>query len=165
MREIYRNPMTYYLLAPILLSIWPLLVRLMYLPEAKRNLESDCNLCVQGQLHIDDILLYDSGRLDLSKDKAVSGEFTFANAINRTANKCTIPSASCDFTVGGMGGAGKNTQSAKVTLKAVGITQTASFLSYIQSMWVGLKCDQIKLTKKKGMPNQWDVEMKFWYTY
>ena len=65
----------------------------------------------------------------------------------------------------GIGGVDKKTQNAKVTLKTVGIVQAATFLSYIQSMWVGLKCDQIKLTKKKGMPDQWDVEMKFWYTY
>lgn len=57
------------------------------------------------------------------------------------------------------------TQNAKVTLKAVGIVQAATFLSQIQSSWVGLKCDQVTLTKKEGVPDQWDVEMKFWYTY
>jgi len=157
--------MTYYLLAPILVSIWPLLVSLMYLPDARRSMKDDLDRCVEGQICILDILTYDPDRLAFSEDKDASGEFTFAKAIDRTANRCTIRSANCDFTVGGIGGADKRTQNAKVTLKAVGIVQAATFLSYIQSMWVGLKCDQIKLTKKKGMPNQWDAEMKFWYTY
>jgi hypothetical protein len=29
---------------------------------------------------------------------------------------------------------------------------------------VNLTCDKIKLTKKKGLPDQWDVEMTFWYS-
>lgn len=157
--------MTYYLLAPILVSIWPLLVSLMYLPEARRSMNSDRDQCVEGQTYILDILTYDPDRLTFIEDRDASGEFTFAKAIDRTANRCGIRSASCDLTVGGIGGVDKKTQNAKVTLKTVGIVQSATFLSYIQSMWVGLKCDQIKLTKKKGMPDQWDVEMKFWYTY
>ena len=157
--------MTYYLLAPILVSLWPLLVSVMYLPDARRGMQKDRDLCVEGQTYILDILRYDPERLTFSEDRDASGEFQFAKAIDRVANMCGIRSADCDYTVGGIGGADKKTQNAKVALKTVGIVQAATFLSYIQSMWVGLKCDQIKLTKKKGMPDQWDVEMKFWYTY
>jgi len=165
MRDIYKNPMVYYLVAPVLAGIWPLLVSAMYLPAAERSMSEERALCVEGQTYILDILKYDPERLNFSEDKDASGEFSFAKAIDRVANMCGIRSANCDYSVGGIGGADKKTQNAKVTLKAVGIVQAATFLSHIQSMWVGLKCDQTKLTKKEGVPDQWDVEMKFWYSY
>lgn len=164
MRDIYKNPMTYYLVAPILVSLWPLLVLLMYLPAAQRSMQQDLDLSVEGQTCMFDILKYDPDILTFSGDKNASGEFSYDKAIDRVATMCGIRSANCDYTYGGVGAADKKTQNAKVTLKAVGIVQAAKFLSDIQSN-VGLKCDQVKLTKKKGMPNQWDVEMKFWYTY
>jgi hypothetical protein len=166
MREIYKNPMMYYLVAPILVGLWPLLVSLMYLPDAKREMQIDCDKCVDGQTYILDILRYDSGRLSFSEDKNAGGEFEYDSAISRVTNMCGIRSTSCLRNVGPIISTNeKKTRNARVELKAVGIIQAATFLSYMQSMWVGLKCDQIKLTKKKGMPDQWDVEMKFWYTY
>ncbi len=166
MRDIYKNPMMYYLVAPILVSLWPLLVSLVYLPDAWRTMKQDRDLCIEGQTYILDILKYDPERLTFSEDKDASGEFSYAKATDRVANVCAIGSANYGLSAGPIiSTAGKRTQNAMVTLKTVGIVQSAKFLSYIQSMWVGLKCDQIKLTKKKGMPDQWDVEMKFWYTY
>ena len=156
--------MTYYLVAPVLVSVWPLLVSAMYLPAAERSMKDELVQCVEAQTYILDILKYDPERLNFAPDKGET-EFSFAKAIDRVANMCGIRSANCDYSVGGIGGADKKTQNAKVTLKAVGVVQAATFLSHIQSMWVGLKCDQIKLTKKEGVPDQWDVEMKFWYSY
>jgi hypothetical protein len=159
MREIYRNPMMYYLVAPVLACLWPLLVAMMYLPAAQRDAKNERALCIEGQTYILDILKYDPDRLIFTPDKGEKG-FSFAKAIERVANLCAIRSANCDYTAGS---ADKKTQNAKVTLKAVGIVQAATFLSQIQSSWVGLKCDQVKLTKKEGVPDQWDVEMRFWY--
>ncbi|MBN1508689.1 MAG: hypothetical protein JW955_17710 [Sedimentisphaerales bacterium] len=165
MQDIYKNPMTYYLAAPILAAVWPALVVFWYLPAARDSMEKERALCIEGQTYILDILKYDPKRLDFSPDKSVSGEFSFDKAIDRVANLCSIRSANCDYTSGGIAGTDKESQNAKVTLKAVGIVQAATFLSYIQSMWVGLKCDQVKLTKKEGVPDQWDAEMKFRYSY
>lgn len=168
MRDIYKNPMTYYLIAPIAVAIWPLLVLTMYLPAAQRNMDSERAQCVEGLTYVLDILKYDPDRLSFSTGPDVSGEFSYAKAIDRVVNMCGIRSTSCDYSAGGIiNSADKKTktQNAKVTLKAVGVVQTANFLWQIQAMWVGLKCDQIKLTMKKGLPDQWDVEMKLWYTY
>lgn len=166
MRDLYRNPMTYYLVAPIVVSLWPLLVSMVSLPDARRSMKEERAQCIEGQTYIQDILKYDPERLNFAPEKGET-EFSFAKAIDRAANMCGIRSANYGYSVGSIGGDknDKKTQNAKVTLKAVGIIQAATFLSYIQSMWVGLKCDQIKLSKKAGMPDQWDVEMKFWYTY
>jgi hypothetical protein len=165
MREIYTNPMTYYLVVPILAAIWPVLVACYYLPDAQLAVKDERDLCIEGQARILDILKYDPDRLNFSNDKNVSGDFSFDKAIDRVANLCSIRSANCDYTSGGIAGADKKTQNAKVTLKAVGIVQAARFLSDIQSMWVGLKCDQVKLTQKEGVPDQWDAEMKFQYSF
>ncbi len=159
MREVYKNRMLYYLIAPILACLWPLAVAVKYLPEVRQEVKNTVYLCGKGCADINDIYTYDPERRNFSLDRG-GAEFSFAKAIERVANLCRIPSASCDYTAGG---SDQKTQNAKVTLKSVGIVQAAQFLSSIQSMWVGLKCDQVKLTKKKGMPDQWDVEMKFWY--
>jgi hypothetical protein len=165
MRDLYKNPMVYYLIAPILVAIWPLLVLTMYLPNAQRSMEDERALCVEGQTYILDILKYDPERLSFSASPDTT-EFSYAKAIDRVANMCGIRSTSCDYSAGPIiSTADKKTQNARVDLGAVGIVQAATFLSSMQSMYVGLKCDQIKLTKKKGVPDQWDVEMKFWYTY
>ena len=159
MREIFKNPMIYYLIAPLLIGLWPLLVWAHYLPDARRQAANAASQCTQGEVYMLDIIHLNPSVLDFVPDKS-EAEFSFAKAIDRVANMCRIPSASCDFTAGSTD---KKTQNAKVTLKSVGIVQAAKFLSDIQSNYVGLKCDQVKLTKKKGMPDQWDVEMKFWY--
>lgn len=161
MREIYKNPMLYYLIAPLLAALWPSVVMVKYLPEARRQTNADRVLYEKGKACIADILKYDPQRLVISTaTKGESGEFSFAKAIDQVANTCRIPSTGCDYTAGS---ADKKTQNAKVTLKSVSIVQAASFLSRIQSSWVGLKCEQIKLTQKEGVADQWDVEMKFWY--
>jgi hypothetical protein len=165
MREIYKNPMAYYLIAPIAVAIWPLLVLTMYLPAARRGMANELALCVKGGACIEEILKYDPERrnFDTGPD---AGEFSYAKAIDRAASKCSIRSTSYGYSAGGIiTSADKKTQNAKVSLKAVGVVQAAKFLSETQSSWVGLKCDQITLTKKEGLPDQWDVEMKFWYTY
>ena len=165
MRDIHKNPMLYYLLAPVLAAIWPVLVWWVYLPAAEQQAQDDRALCVEGQTYILDILKYDPERLTFSNDSDVAGEFTFAKAIDRVANLCAIRSSNHSYSVGSIVTSGdKKTQNARVTLTDISIVQVATFLSRIQSLWVNLTCDKIKLTKKKGLPDQWDVEMTFWYS-
>ena len=166
MREIYKNPMLYYLLAPILVAVWPLLVRAVYLPEAERGSRDDLALCLEGQSCVLDIRRYDPERLPDTGGPEVSLEFQYAKAFDRVANLSRIPSTSYNQTTSPPQTVNnKKTQNARVTLTNVGIIQAATFLSTMQSMWVNLKCERLKLTKKEGLPDQWDAEMTFWYTY
>jgi len=166
MREIYKNPMLYYLLAPILVAAWPLLVWAVYLPKAERNSLADHALCLEGQGCILDILKYDPERLTGNTGPEVSLEFQYAKAFDRVANLCKIPSTSYNQTTSPPQTVNnKKTQNAQVTLTNVGIVQAADFLSTIQSMYVNLKCERLKLTKKEGLPDRWDAEMTFWYTF
>jgi len=166
MREIYKNPMAYYLLAPILVAVWPLLVRAVYLPEAERASGDELTLCLEGQGCIQDILKYDPERKPDAGGPAVSGEFQYANAFDRVANLCRIPSTSYNQTTSPpQTSNNRKTQNGQVTLTNVSIVQAADFLSRIQSRWVNLKCERLKLSRKEGLPDQWDAEMVFWYTY
>lgn len=166
MRDIYRNPMLYYLLAPVLVVVWPLLVWGLYLPRAERDSKADQAFLIEGQTYVLDILNNDPGRLEFAASNDVSGEFSYAKAIDRVANLCRIPPSKCDYGAGNIiPSRNKRSQQAKVTLMDVSIVQTATFLSTIQSMWVNLKCDKVKLTKKKEMPDQWAVDFTFWYYY
>jgi hypothetical protein len=166
MRDVLRNPMSYYLMAPLLVAIWPLLVWAVYLPRAEKSLEDESALCVEGRTCVLDILQNDPDRLDFAKNADVAGEFSYAKAIDRVANLCRIPATKCTYNAGAIiKSSNKRRQNARVKLTDIDIVQAATFLSTIQSTWVNLECDRAKLTKKKGLPDQWDVDFTFWYYY
>ncbi|MBM4026832.1 MAG: hypothetical protein FJ280_15725 [Planctomycetes bacterium] len=167
MREVYKNPMLYYVLIPVLVGLWPLLVWGVYLPRAEQRREIEGSLCVQGQTHVIDILRLDSDRLNMMDKTKGPVEFTYGSAIDRVANLCRIPSSDYDVNAGPRQpiSGGKVRQDARLKLTNVTIVQAAQFLSTIQSMWSLLTCESIKLTKKKGMPDQWDVDFRFLYYY
>jgi len=166
MKEVYRNPMLYYFLAPLLVAVWPLLVWAVYLPRTQEDWESDKVLFGEGQVNIMDILRLDPDRLDYAGDSEVSGEFSYAKEIDRVATLCKIPAGKCDYSASGIVDSGiKRKQQARVKLTDVNIVQAATFLSRIQSTWVKLTCDKVKLTMDKELPDQWDVDFTFWYYY
>jgi hypothetical protein len=158
--------MLYYLIVPLLVVVWPLLVWAVYLPGAEKSLEDEAALCIEGRTHVVDILLNDPDRLDLARDAEIVGEFSYAKAIDRVANLCRIPATKCTYNAGAViKSNNKRRRNARVKLTDIDIVQAATFLSTIQSTWVNLECDMAKLTKKKGLPDQWDVDFNFWYYY
>jgi hypothetical protein len=167
MREIYRNPIFYYLLIPGLVALWPLLVWGVYLPRAQRNLENDCRLLIDGQTCIVEILRLDPGRLDIIVDaNQVTQEFSYGSAVDRVANLCKIPASNWTSSAGNIiKSQNKKRQDAMVKLRDVSIVQAARFLSTMQMTWATLNCEKVKLTKKKGLPDQWDVDFSFTYYY
>jgi hypothetical protein len=167
MREVYKNPMLYYLLIPVLIGMWPLLVLGVYLPRAEHDREVEGGLCVQGQACVFEILKIDPDRPNMASTNLVPAEFSYGAAVDRVANLCKIPASNWICQAGGiMASSGKKRQDAMVKLTNVGISQAARFLWRIQSMWpIRLTCESMKLQKKKGMPDQWDVDFSFLYYY
>jgi len=167
MRELHKNPMLYYLLIPVLVGMWPLLVWGVYLPRTEHQREIEGGLCVQGQTAVMDILGIDPDRPNMTTKNLVPTEFAYGAAVDRVANLCKIPPSNWTSTAGDfMVSSGKKRQDARVKLTAVSISQAAKFLSTIQSMWpIRLTCENLKLQKKKGMPDQWDVDFSFLYYY
>ena len=39
MRDLYKNPILYYVLVPVIVGLWPLLVWAIYIPEAQNNVQ------------------------------------------------------------------------------------------------------------------------------
>jgi hypothetical protein len=166
MRDVLKNPILYYILAPILVGLWPLLVWGVYLPKIQRELSFDKDQYTNAENCMVEILTLDPHRLDASGDGKSSGKFTYYEAFSRVADRCRISSRNYNVNAGGkIKSGGKETQGAKVTLSDVGIVQICDFLSKIQSMWVNLECESLKLTKKEGTPDRWDADLSFKYTY
>jgi len=166
MREVYKNPMLYYVLIPVLVGLWPLLVWGVYLPRAEQNREIEGGLCVEGQARVIEILKLAPELADPTEQAQITAPFDYGSAVARVANLCKIPPSNCPYTISGtMVSGGKKRQDARVELKSVGIIQGAEFLWRMQSMWATLQCEDVKLTKKKGTSDQWDVDFRFIYYY
>ena len=166
MKDMLKNPVLYYILAPVMAALWPLLIWGVYLPAAGRNWETEKSQYNQGQNIIKEILNVDPDRLKFADANSASVEFDYASAIDSTAGSCGIPPTGYNLNSGIIiTSAGQKSQSAKVSLKGVDITKAAKFLSTVQIRWASLQCTQIKLTKKKGLPDSWDVDLDFKYYY
>jgi hypothetical protein len=166
MKDIFKNPILYYFLVPIVVALWPLLVGVIYLPDAKHNLKDEMNQYENAKKIIDEILTLDPGRLESVDPKKASGEFDYAVAVEKIASLYGIPSANYSIssspirTTGG-----QKTQNALLIMKDIEITRFAKFLATIQLRWASLQCEKITLTKNKGLPDSWKVDLNFRYYY
>ncbi len=165
MRDMLRNPIFYYILAPCLFALWPLLIW-HSLPVMQKGLDSDITLYGKADACIDEIWKLDPDRVNMAGPNSVSGVFTPGEAVSRVADLCRITSRSYNCIAGGKSTVGgKTIQEVKVPLSDVDIVKACKFLSTILSTWVNLECKSVKLTKKEGAPDRWDVDMDFRYTY
>ena len=165
MKDILKNPAFYYVLVPVLIALWPFLIWGVYLPSAEHKFQLEKSQYEKAQKVIKEILAIDPDRLTTDSNNTTA-EFDYASAIDRTANLCGIPSTSYKLNSGIMlTTAGQKSQSAKVSLKSIDITKCAKFLSTLQLRWANLQCNQVKLTKKKGLPDSWDFDIEFKYYY
>lgn len=166
MKDIYRNPIFYYILVPIVAALWPLLAWMVYLPKAKESVKEDVFQCKKAQQVITQILNLDPDRLELVDPNKDAVEFDYARDVVRIATRCQI--APANYTISSKPvriKSGQKTQSAMVILKEVDIIKIARFLSTIQLRWAGLQCENLTLTKKKNLPDTWDVDLDFKYYY
>ena len=56
MKDIYKNPTLYYVLVPVVVVLWPLLVWAVYLPEAEENWQDEKAQYKKAQKIIEEIL-------------------------------------------------------------------------------------------------------------
>jgi hypothetical protein len=166
MRNIYKNPVLYYILVPIVVGLWSVLLWVLYLPDSQRSWTIEQEQFKQAQSLIVEILTLDPDRIEFAGANNVSPEFGYATAVDRVANLCRIPSSNYKLSSANiMASGGKKSQSAKVVLTSIDIVRFARFLSTIQSFWAELQCDKVKLTHKESSPDQWDVELDLKYYY
>jgi len=166
MKDIYKNPILYYILTPVIVCLWPLLVRAIYLPAAHKEIEEKITQYNDANDIMFQILELDPGRRQFADSNDVSTEFTYDNAVVRIAGSCGIPPSKYKLSSGmTITSRDQKSQSATVNLKQIGIVKFTEFLSMIQLRWANLQCNRVKLTKKQGLPDMWDVDIEFKYYY
>jgi len=166
MKDIYKNPMFYYILVPVAAMLWPAIIWGVYLPAVKAGFSEDKDSFEKAQPLIEELLTADPERLNLNKEKGKAGEFDYATAVQQTAEFCSISSANYRLSSAAIvTSAGQKSQTAQVSLKDVDITKATRFLSTIQLRWAGLQATKVSMRKKKGVPDSWDVDFTFKYYY
>ena len=168
MRDIYKNPILYYIVVPVLVGLWPLLVWAMYLPRAKSDVQEQIAQYKKAEPIMMQILTLDPGRLDFADQNDTTAEFTYGGAVDWVASLCKIPPTAYRVSTSTILTANnQKTQAAKVDLRQVGIVRFTRFLSMIQFRWGNLQCERVKLTKKAGLPDNdmWDMDIEFKYYY
>jgi hypothetical protein len=165
MKDVYKNPLTYYILVPVIIALWPLLVWTVYLPSTKSSLDDDINQYEKAQETIKGIISLDVDRLQLADAKESAAEFDYFNEVYRIAALSGIPQSNCKLNSGTIIPGEQKSQSANVAFNDVDIVKLAKFFSIIQLRWANLQCTKVRLTKNKGMPDSWNVELVFKYYY
>lgn len=167
MRDLYKNQVLYYLLVPVIIGLWPLLVWAIYLPDAQKDITEHISQYQQAEPIMMEILTLDPDRLEFVDANESVPEFSWMS-VDQVANRCKIPEKKCKLRTGKkITSGGQENQSATVNLIEVGITEFAEFLSMIQLRWVNLQCERVKLSKKQNMPDNdlWDMDINFKYYY
>ncbi len=168
MKDIYKNPILYYIAVPIIVGMWPLLVWAIYLPNAQKDVEEQMAQYKRAKPIMNEIVTLDPGRLELADSNDTAAKFTYGNAVDSVARSCRIPPSKYNISSGMvMNPRGQKSQSESIDLKQIDIQKFAAFLSEIQISWANLQCDRIKLTKKQNLPDNdlWDVDMELKYYY
>lgn len=167
MKNLYKNPILYYIVTPIIVGLWPLLVGAIYLPDAHKSVNEYISQYNEAEPIMMEILTLDPDRLEFADTNDTAPEFAWS-AVDQVANRCKIPEKKCELRSGLMQiTGGQKNQSATVNLRQVGITEFAEFLSMIQLRWINLQCERVKLSKNQNVPNNdlWDMDMTFKYYY
>jgi hypothetical protein len=166
MRDIYKNPILYYILTPVIVCLWPLLVWAVYLPAAEENKEDQREQFKKAEAIMMEILTLDPDRREFADSNDVDVEFTFDKAVAKVASTSKIPPSKYKLNAGtAQTASGQKSQAATVSLKQIDVVKFAEFLSTIQLRWANLQCNRVKLTQKQGLPDMWDVDIEFKYYY
>jgi len=167
MKDIYKNPILYYIAVPVIVGLWPLLVWAIYLPNAQKDVEEQMGQYKQAEPIMIEILTLEPDRLEFADANDTAAEFTYGEAIDRIASLCRIPPSKYNLSSAMvMTTRGQKSQSASVDLKEIDIRKFARFFSMMQLRWPNLQCERLKLSKKQNPDNDmWDVDIELKYYY
>jgi hypothetical protein len=168
MKDIYKNPILYYIAVPVIVGTWPLLVWAIYLPNAQKDVKELMNQYNKAEPIMMEILTLEPDRLEFTDANDTAADFTYGEAIDRIASLCRIPPSKYDLSTGTiMTVRGQENQNASIDLKEIDIRRFAKFLSMLQLRWANLQCERLKLTKKQNLPDNdlWDIDIELKYYY
>lgn len=166
MKEIYKQPIFYYVGVTVLLAIWPIWLFVFGLPHTKENYKREVQDYNEAEKLIGQILgELDPQRLDYAKAKKAGDKFDYVTAIDQITKVCGI--APNNYTLSSSPvrttKSGQKTQDAAVTINKIDIERLAKFLSIMRMRWVNLQCTNITLSKLKGEKDAWKADVRFLY--
>ncbi|MHC4324650.1 MAG: hypothetical protein ACYSUX_10295 [Planctomycetota bacterium] len=168
MKDIYKNPILYYIAVPVMVGMWPLLVWAIYLPNAQKDVNEQMAQYKRAEPIMMEIFTIEPDRLEFADVNETAADFTYGEAVDRVASLCRIPPGKYNLRSGvASTKSGQKSQSASIDLKEIDIRKFARFLSMIQLRWPKLQCERLKLTKKQNLPDNdiWDVDIELEYHY
>ena len=161
MRDLYKNPMLYYILVPLVALTWPASMWFKYLPRMTEQREIWKGYVEDANDLILEILTLDPDRLNYSDQEKGAVVFEYEMAVDKVARSLRMGN---DYELRPSARQG-NKQGAEVSLRNIGIVQCSQFLSTLQMHWDGLQCNRLGLINKKTTKDRWDVTMSFMYYY
>ncbi|MHC4757827.1 MAG: hypothetical protein ACYTE8_04155 [Planctomycetota bacterium] len=165
MKDMLKNPILYYILVPVFVGLWPLLVGTVYLPKAENNWTDLKDKYLEAAVVIQEILKLDRDRLEFTSSAGEGERFDYATAIKNVASEHGIPDSQYNFNSGVLiTTREQTTQNARISLNEVDVVKFTQFLSTLQ-LRPGIQCTGIKMTKKKSSPDSWDVDLEFKYYF
>ncbi|MHC4264533.1 MAG: hypothetical protein ACYSUK_01205 [Planctomycetota bacterium] len=165
MKDLLKNPILYYILIPIVVGSWPLLITTVYLPKSKANWYDMKSQYLEAQITIQEILKLDPDRLKFADSANKNEKFDYATAVEKVASEHSIPPTKYTLRSGAIiTTREQTTQNARISIKEVDITKFTQFLSSLQ-LQPGIQCTNIQLTKQKNAPDSWDIDLEFKYYF
>ncbi len=165
MKDIYKKPIFYYVLVPIVIGLWPVWLFVMGIPGSEKGLQKGINDYNEARKLIGEILDLDPQRLDYAKTKKTGEAFDYTTAIDQVTRLCKISpsgyrisSSPIRKTKGG-----QSNQDASMTIDKIDIEKFSKFLSVMHMRWSSLQCTNITLAKIKGEKNAWKADVRFIY--
>jgi hypothetical protein len=165
MKDLLLQTIVYYIAAPVILALWPLLLWLYYLPHAASVSKIEQKIYTEARQLAEQILTLDPERRTYDDEKKTTG-FDYTVAINAAAKKLGISSK--NYTVSSkplQKSKDQKTRDCQVTINEIDITNFAKFLSNLQLTWANLQCQKVTLTKKQDLPDAWKVDLTLKYYY
>ncbi len=166
MKDIYKKPIFYYVLVPIVICLWPVWLLGLGIPASGNNLQKEIKDYNEAEKLIGEILgELDPQRLDYARTKKGGNAFDYTTAIDQVTRFCRIAPTNYKLSSGAMRKmkGGQKSQDAAVTVAQIDIERLAKFMSVMHMRWVNLQCTNLTLVKIKGEKDTWKADVRFIY--
>lgn len=167
MKAILKNPNVYYILAPVLATVWAIAAGFIFYPGSVKAYEEDAQPEYErSQELIEKILTVQPQRLQYSLQNETGKPFDFGEVVTALTGVFGISTSDYRLNVRGqVSRGGKTARTATMEIKNIDIEKMARFLSTMLTGWPDLKCEKLTLDKAKTGKDNWDVDMTLTYYY
>ncbi|MFA5553101.1 MAG: hypothetical protein WCZ89_05590 [Phycisphaerae bacterium] len=165
MTKIFRESSFYYIAIPLVMAIWPLAIWQKYLPRASENWQQQEKRFYEATNLMEQILALDGDRLRFEDNKG-RDKFDYTIAIDTAARQVGMPSTNYSISSRPIRTSGRErTQDCQIIIQQADIEQFAKFISNLQTTWASLRCEKITLTRTRGLPDAWKIDLTLKYYY